>query len=510
MNEFITRHRIKIILAFVVAVIIAIAFLLRGDDQRDNAAVEGEKYDYQAGKYGDKKPVFVKDYPRDSISKNFAVKTDEPKALSTERVELNREFKTNNGQKDLFSGFDQPTASLNTEGFGDSKYRVENSNPKDIQGVYYVSVQDSVPLLFYLPPASDAAAEVVLTLPPNSAKHKLLGKKYLGFVSDVDIEQIGKSLTIINLETKEEQKIAVSDPAMRIASFFADPAEKKVVVAEEFPPKDGANFATSDTLHHKVWVYDLEDPAAAPGLIFDQKEDPIERWPIFWAAADNKIYFNSCEVVEKLHCNFGITRTTDHSDDREEIAGLEVGAYAAQPVLSQNGRHIAFVAWNGNQNTALYVKGDDKNNQFLNKNTIWVYDIKTGEKTKIFNFGDNQIIDHLFWAPDGIHLFFEMRQLTAGQPTSNSAGIWKINLITREFARVSPDITRSPGHLLSHFVPTPDGTGILFSVTKLFPKSTFLDPAKSVEKVEYFLRLSDMRLIELGVNVSGVLKSEPL
>ncbi len=87
-------------------------------------------------------------------------------------------------------------------------------------------------------------------------------------------------------------------------------------------------------------------------------------------------------------------RTKPTADDREQVIGLEVGTYASQPILSSNGRHIAYVAWNKNTETPLYKEDDDKNNAFLNKNSIWIYDIQKEEKHQLMDFGNNRIIDH--------------------------------------------------------------------------------------------------------------------
>ena len=447
--------------------------------------------------------------PLDTITKNLPTLPFDQGHPKTETIALHPAIKSNNGMPDNFSGYDQKIDSLNTTGFESSPYFVQKTNPKGIQGVYFVQFMDSVPTLLHLVPGTETIEQVDIKLPANSVKHRLLGKKYFGYISDVDVGLDGKSITVINLETKERIRIPVPDPDMRIASFFMNPDETKIVMAAEVPPTTGDNFATSDTLHHKVWVFDIPKWEGSAKIIFDQKNDVNERWPIFWAKEDNMIYFNNCDV-KAFHCNFGITKTSDHSDDRTPVKELEDGKYATQPVLSPDGQHMAYVAWNGNTKTVLYNKGDDANNQFLNKNAIWVYDIKTGEKKMIMDFGDTQIVDYLVWSPDGTQLFYELRQLVENMPTSNSAGIFRINVITREFYRVSPDMTKYPGQLISDLTAVPDGTGMVFSITKLFPKSSFKNPNNKFEKTYYYLRLSDMKMIALGDNIGSVLKTEAL
>ncbi len=434
--------------------------------------------------------------------------------LRTSEVILGDEKKSNNGMPDTWNGFNTRVSNLNLGRTSDSEYYTEEQNPKKIDGIYYVRSVEGVPTLYKMATNAEIAYEVDIKIPPNSAKHKMISEKHFAYIAEVDVDQTGKSVVVLNLETNQEHLINASKPEMRIASIFASPDAKKIVVGEEYPPTSGDNFATGDTLNHRVWVYDLENPELEPAFIFDQQLDVIERWPIFWSQLDNKVYFNSCDVKE-LHCNFGITRTSPISDDREPVPGLEVGTYASQPVLSNNGRHIAYVAWNGNKETPLYKEGDNKNNEFLNKNSIWLYDIENGEKKELIDFGNNRIIDHLFWSPDGMFIYFELRQLVKNVdgsvfPTSNSTGFWRVNVATAKFERIAQDVTISPGQILSHFNPVPNGSGIMFTITKIFPKTTFNDPTKEVEKVEYLLRLSDMKLIELGDNVMSVFKTEPL
>lgn len=512
MKEWIKNHKILVLcLLLLVAGVVYLLIWPKNPTILDDSAKKPEVQDNQ------KNPTDVSQKTRtsnDPFLKHYKLVDSTKQELRAKKIELGEEIKSNNGMPDAWNGFNQKINSLNAENLVDSDYYNENINAKKIDGVYYVRNVEGVPTLYKLGPNDDVSYEVDIVIPPNSAKHKMLSDKYFGYISDVDVEQIGKTVTVVDLETNQERKIDVSIPEMRIASFFANPEGNKIVIAEEYPPTVAENFATSDTLHHRVWVYNLENLREKPSFIFDQQEDIMERWPIFWSKEDNKIYFNSCDVQD-LQCNFGITRTSPNSDDRELVAGLEVGTYASQPVLSPNGRHLAYVAWNGNQETPLYVEGDDKNNQFLNKNAIWVYDIKTGEKKKILDFGNYRVIDHLFWSPDGMYVYFELRQLVKGldgkiHPTSNSAGFWRLDLTTAKFNRIAQDITISPGQLLSHFTPVPDGSGVLFTVTKMFPKTTFLDIKRKVEKVEYYLRLQDMKLIELGDNVTGVFKIEPL
>jgi len=514
MKEWIILHRLGFSLGVFLVSIFAVSAFFFPQEKKESAPPEKEivffsdsnnRHEKISG--SSQKTAF-----EDSISKSIPEVSLQHGKLRQQTVDIASEKKTNNGMHDAFNGFSEKIESLLSPEYSESKYYAANSNPKNIKGLYFTKYIEGVPTLFRLPPGGDEVVEMDLNMPPNSAKHKMLSDKIFGYVSDIDIEQIGKTLSLINMESGDTQKIPVSNEEMRIASFFASPDGKKVVVGEEYPPTTGENFATSDTLHHRVWVHDTES-ADKKWLIFDQKEDIIERWPIFWAAEDNKVYFNSCDVKD-MYCNFGITRTSSEKDEREQVPGLEVGTYASQPILSNNGRHMAFVAWNGNTDTPLYKEGEKKNNEFLNKNAIWIYDIREGSKRVLVDFGANRVIDHLTWAPDGVTLVFELRQLVTlkGEktPTSNSAGIWYINAVTGKFARISPDTTISPGQLLSHFTPTPDGSGISFSVTKLFPITTFIDKTRTTERTEFFLRFSDMRLFELGNDISGVMKSESL
>lgn len=518
MKEWISSHKLGFFVGiFSAGIAIFSVFLLTIGVREENPVPKTKKEiafefsnpknDYEKVPGSSRKSAFS-----DSLSENVSEVSLRHGKLRQQSVEVAPEYKSNNGMHDAFNGFSEKVDSLLSPEYSESKYYAENSNPKNIKGLYFTKYVEGVPTLFRLPPGGDEVVEMELSMPPDSAKHKMLSEKLFGYVSDIDVEQIGKSLSLVHLDSGETAKIPVSNEDMRIASFFASPDGKKVVIGEEYPPTTGENFATSDTLHHRVWVTDTED-TTKKWLIFDQQEDIIERWPIFWAGEDDKIYFNSCDVKD-MYCNFGITRTSSNRDEREQVPGLEVGTYASQPILSNNGRHMAYVAWNGNKDTPLYQEGDRKNNEFLNKNAIWIYDIRDGSKKSLLDFGANRVIDHLIWAPDGVTLVFELRQIVTldgkKTPTSNSAGIWQVNAVTGKFARISPDTTISPGQVLSHFTPTPDGSGISFSVTKLFPKTTFIDKSRDVERTEFFLRFSDMKLFELGNDISGVMKSESL
>lgn len=91
----------------------------------------------------------------DTITKNLPVLHLDDGKLKEEPIKLGDPIKSNNNEPDLWNGFNERISSLNTDGFPNSDYRVKNTNPKEISGVYFIRYIDSVPILYHIPSRSD-------------------------------------------------------------------------------------------------------------------------------------------------------------------------------------------------------------------------------------------------------------------------------------------------------------------------------------------------------------------
>jgi len=407
-----------------------------------------------------------------------------------------------------FKGFQENITSLSDS--YNKKYSPKIVNKFNLNWLYFIQSVQWVPVLKFIEFWKNESVELDIDLPPDSVKHKIIDKNTIWYLIDVDVIQDWKTLEILNIKTKEKTNFYVSDEnKYRISSWFADPTWKKIIITEEFTPTSD-DLVSTNTLFHKSWVYDLWNPSSSWTLVFDQKNDVMERWPIFWSSEDNKIYFNSCNVAT-FHCDYEITKLSPDSNKMEKTKWLWNFQYAAQPILSPNWNLMAFPAWNWNKSTKLYKKWDDITNSFVHKNVLKVFDIKQWKTKTLVDFGDYKNIDNIFWSPDWTKILFQLRAITEDWLTSNSKWIWYYDFLTWKFAQLIWNFLALPSHIYSWFKASDDGEWIFFTVVKMYPKTSFKNSDRNLpsdEKDFYYIRIKDMQLLHLWTSVRSILKTD--
>lgn len=435
------------------------------------------------------------------IVKTVSIKPNTEKELTVQWIE-SAEIKTDNYG---YENYKKPVASLADA--NSTKYSPKTVNRFNLQGLYYIQSEQWVPVVKFLERWSKTSVELDISIPPDSAKHNIISNRLIAYVADVDVIMDGKAVEVVDLITKEKKRFPVSDASKyRINWWSANQAWTKLEVTEETTPTSD-NLASTNTLYHKTWVYDLNDPSKPWTLIFDQWNNAIERWPFAWSSYDNSIYFNSCDVVA-FHCDFWITKVSENWGPMEEVKWLWNLSYASQPSMSPNWKFFAFPAWNGNKNTNLYAEGEDSSNAFLNRNVLKLYDAETKTVKRLLDFGSTKMVDNIFWAPDWTKILFQLSAMTNDNLTTNSKWIWYYNLLTWDLAQIMSNTLISPGYIFGWFKASDDWDGIYIKVLKMFPKSDFktLDWNFPWKNTEYFyLRLKDMSVVSLWGSIRSLI-----
>ena len=251
--------------------------------------------------------------------------------------------------------------------------------------------------------ANLASGEIhqIAVLPSNIKKVSVISPDRLIFINQTDVRDHGKEIVSYYLNSKLTTPLVSASFGFGIDDYVISPNKRYLAMWEVSIP-DGKNLKDGRS---RVYSIDLTNPQVK-NLIYDENipDTTFATYPL--AITDTgEIFLDTFEPNGSAGWANGMY-VSDFNGITQPIPSMsrEAGNYATQPVLSPDGRYLAFAGYNGSQGigTAAVGSSDGFRQTILSPNTVEILDVATRERTRLPGLSNqNRYPDVNFDKPSG-------------------------------------------------------------------------------------------------------------
>ena len=231
---------------------------------------------------------------------------------------------------------------------------------------------------------------VLATLPLNIKHVKIISSNKIAYIKGTDEYDHGKEIVIRNTKDNSEQTVVVSDNNYGIDDYVISPngqfiSSWELVISQNGSVSGGRSRVYSVRVGGTKNL--LYDDAAGPGLSVHYPLAITDSGEVF----TDKFLPNSGAGY-----GYGISFSSFDGGIKEEILELQNGNYSTQPILSPNGKYLAFAGYDGSKGPGT-EDVDGARRAIVSPNTVDVFDLSTRQKTTLVPAKDGILYPFVFW-----------------------------------------------------------------------------------------------------------------
>lgn len=245
---------------------------------------------------------------------------------------------------------------------------------------------------------------ILAELPNNIKKVTVLSPTELLYINNTDDKDYGREIAIYNIQNNTKKVVAYAAPGFSVDDYVVSP-NKQYLTTWEVAFSSGSAVLRNGS--SRVYSLDLQKPTQKY-LIYDESASQPVHYP---RAITNsgEIYLDTFLPNSGAGWAYGMSVSDFTGSTKQDLKNMQNGTYGTQPVLSPNGRYLAFAGYDGSNGPgtdAKTVNGKTSRQAILIPNTIDLLDTQTKTRIKLPNISNQNIYSFIFWDKEGRSLVF--------------------------------------------------------------------------------------------------------
>ncbi len=291
---------------------------------------------------------------------------------------------------------------------------------------------------------------IIASLPANIKKVTVISPDSLLFINNTDDRDHGQEIVQYSLTSQKSSVIYRASDGFGIDDYVLSPNFKRLAVWEI-----QVNAESGTVMGGKSRVYTALTGESGRNIIYDEAVTPSN--PVRYPQA---ILDNGTVFMDRFLPNsgagwaYGMSISNFIGTQKEDIAVMQNGTYGTRPVLSPDGKYLAFAGYTGSN-------GDGKSefNGFrralVYPNTVEILDVTTLERERLVNLPQNRIYSSVAWNNDSNNLLF-----TIQAPTEQNSGLYNYMLENNSLQPIVTPAESSDEYLIQDLSSTAQLIGV--------------------------------------------------
>ncbi len=272
---------------------------------------------------------------------------------------------------------------------------------------------------------------VIANLPVNIKKVTVSSPTTIIYINKTDNRDHGKEIVQYNLLTQQRNVIYKATDSFGIDDYVVSPDFKRIAVWEV-----QVNEQSGTLLNGRSRVYSTIVGETGKNIIYDETvilANPI-RYPLA-ILNDGTIFSDKFLPNDGAGWAYGMSVSNFIGTEKSDISSMQNGTYGTKPVLSPDGKYLAFSGYDGGRGMGT-AEIDGFRRALLNSNTVELLDVDTLERKKLPNLSSSNFYSAVSWNSDSENLL-----VSSNNRDPNQTGTFNYNLATNTLQLNSPDIS---------------------------------------------------------------------
>lgn len=233
----------------------------------------------------------------------------------------------------------------------------------------------------------------VAELPKNIKKVSLLSPDQILFINKTDERDHGTEMAVYSLSDKKIKPLVSADSGFGIDDYMLSPNKKYLSLWEV---QFGQNPPVLLGGKSKVTSVNLDDPKKKYLI---ESQDATDNNPIFYPKAvtdSGRIFMDRFLPNSGAGWAYGMRISDFTGIEKKDLDNMQNGTYSTQPMLSPDGKNLAFAGYDGSRGSGAEVVNGFRR-ALVFPNTIELLDTNTLKRIKLEVFANTQIYPSVGW-----------------------------------------------------------------------------------------------------------------
>lgn len=268
------------------------------------------------------------------------------------------------------------------------------------------------------------------SLPFNIKKVTVVSPQELIFINETDVRDHGRQISSFNISSKQISTLIRAEGNYGIDDYVVSPGKRYIALWEVSIP-EGQNLSSGAS---RVYTFDRQN--GVQNLIYGESASSgsaMFHYPL--AITDiGEVFTDTFEPNSGAGWAHGMSVSNLQGTQKQDIASMVSGTYSTQPVLSPDGRQLAFAGYDGIKGSGTTVSLGGFRQAILSPNTIELLDTSTKQRTKLPGLSNSDGYPSVSFDQDSGNIIFSM---ISRDLSKNGQYIYNLNSST--FSKLEAD-----------------------------------------------------------------------
>lgn len=244
----------------------------------------------------------------------------------------------------------------------------------------------------------------IAVLPSNIKKVTVFSPQRLIFINQTDIKDHGKEISSYEIASKLIVPVISASPGFGVDDYVISANKRFLALWEVSSPKNSQTLAGEVS---RVYSVDLQAPGTKY-LIYEEVASlgVVLHYPV--AVTDSgEIFLDTFEPNNGAGWANGMSVSNFSGTDKKTLDSMQSGTYATQPVLSPDGKYLAFSGYDGSMGEGTLLK-DGLRQAVLSPNTVEMLDTDAKQRIKLSNLPNNNRYPEVGWDPVSGNIIYSL------------------------------------------------------------------------------------------------------
>ncbi|HRN96415.1 MAG TPA: hypothetical protein PLD54_03140, partial [Candidatus Levybacteria bacterium] len=241
---------------------------------------------------------------------------------------------------------------------------------------------------------------IIAVLPLNIKKVTVTSPNTLIFINEtLGAQDHGREIVQYNLTSKTQETIYQVSDGFGIDDYVISPDFQSIAIWEV-----QLNSESGTLLDGKSSVYTTKIGSQTKNVIYEESVSDTN--PARYPRAilnDGTVFMDKFLPNSGAGWAYGISVSNFTGTEKQDLANMQNGTYGTQPVLSPDGKYLAFAGYDGSKGSGTTDVGGFRR-ALLSPNTVELLDTSTRQRIKQENIANTNIYTSIKWN-DASNLF---------------------------------------------------------------------------------------------------------